>query len=156
MVSLKRKRASSSGPETPTRRATDRGGESRSRVGRGVVTISTVTIVGILFNIINSISNEARTALALAEQRGAQMLQIREDMETEKQRQLVAFAEVKGIVEALRQTIHEQTDDRFRGTDYERERARMLETLDARFDDLQHQLDQLSYDVHNSRDHGGS
>jgi hypothetical protein len=53
------------------------------------------------------------------------------------------FSELSGKVNAMREEINNSTDDRFRGKDWVTERAKLLELMNARLMDLQHQLDQL-------------
>jgi 3-dehydroquinate dehydratase len=124
--------------EEHKRRSTDRG-----RLGRGFITISSVTVVGIMFNIISSVSHQAQTAVETTQQQGAAIIQLRADMQTNVENYALELAELQGMVVAMRQEMAESMDDRFRGSDYERERTRLIELMEARMMDLQHQLDQL-------------
>ena len=124
--------------EAPKRRAVD-----RSRLGRGFITISSVTVVGIMFNIISGVSHQAQTSVDLANQQGAAIIQIREDFQANVELYALELAEISGMVAAMREEISTSTDDRFRGKDFERERLRLIEFMEARITDLQHQIDQL-------------
>lgn len=121
------------------RRSTDH----RGRLGRGFITISSVTVVGIMFNIISGVSHQAQNAVELAQQQGAAIVQLRDDMQSNVETYALELAELSGMVIAMRQEITTSTDDRFRGQDYERERLRLIELMKAYLTDLQHQIDQL-------------
>ena len=124
--------------EKPQRRSTDRG-----RLGRGFITISSVTVVGIMFNIISSVSHQAQSSAELAQLQATAIVQLREEMQLHDAEDKIERAKLLGEVRAMRDEIASSTDDRFRGSDYERERERIIELLDARLNDLQHQIDQL-------------
>lgn len=124
--------------DKPQRRSTDRG-----RLGRGFITISSVTVVGIMFNIISSVSHQAQSAVETANQQGVAINQLRDDVTRSKESYALELAELSGKVAEMRAEIVASTDDRFRGQDYERERMRLIELMDARLMDLQHQIDQL-------------
>ena len=125
--------------EAPKRRSTDRG-----RFGRGVITLSSVTVVGIIFNIISTVSHQAQTALDLAEQRGQAIIQLREDLQSAQNAYSTMFSELSGKVDAMREEINNSTDDRFRGKDWKEEREKLLELVNAKFHAIERELDQVS------------
>lgn len=124
--------------DTKKRRSTDRG-----RLGRGFITLSSVTVVGIMFNIISGVSHQAHTAIELAEQQGIAIIQLRDDVQSTRDSYAVMFAELSGKVNGMREEINSSTDDRFRGEDWEIERAKLLELVEAHMHALERELDQV-------------
>ena len=120
------------------RRATDRG-----RLGRGFITLSSVTVVGIMFNIISGVSHQAHTAIELAEQQGNAIIQLREDMQSTRDSYAVMFSSLVGKVDSMRDEIDSSTDDRFRGEDWELERSKLLELIEAHMHALERELTQV-------------
>jgi hypothetical protein len=125
--------------EAKKRRSTDRG-----RLGRGFISLSSVTVVGIMFNIISSVSHQAHTAIELAEQQGTAIIQLREDVQSTRDSYAVMFSSLVGKVDSMRGEIDSSTDDRFRGEDWETERAKLLELMEAHMHALERELDQIS------------
>jgi hypothetical protein len=124
--------------DIPKRRSTDRG-----RLGRGFVTLSSVTIVGIMFNIISGVSHQAQTAIELNEQQGAAILNLREDMQSTRDSYAIMFSELSGKVDAMREEINSSTDDRFRGKDWVTEREKLIELMEAHLRALEREMEQM-------------
>ena len=123
---------------TPKRRSTDRG-----RLGRGVITLSTVTVIGIMFNIISGIGHQAQSAIELTKQQGQTLINIREDMQATRNSYAVMFAELSGKVDEMRAEITDTTDDRFRGKDWLIERQKLIELMEAHLHALEREIEQM-------------
>jgi hypothetical protein len=91
----------------------------------GGITISLTTVIAFALIAYNALSGKTQVAIEFAKQHGAELSLLRQD-----------YTALRGEVVALRETINRNMDDRFRGTDWERER-RWIET---RFEMLDSQI----------------
>jgi hypothetical protein len=91
----------------------------------GTVTVSITSIIAFALIAYNDLSGKTRVAIEVAKDHGTELKLLRED-----------YTALRGEIAGLRTTINRNMDDRFRGTDWERERR----WIEQRFENLEQQI----------------